>query len=158
MSILGKSAPIWLVAGLTAVGGCSMTEQEGSEPNVMLRPATPEYTEFQLALLAQGRLLLVEQDGVLWPAYTVEKALLESFPPQMHVTLHHNKQAMTFFVDQIYSPTRVSGKNYRADVYINSQWMPVETFRLNQLDFEYKTDNSDVWQPVSPQSVRFTKR
>lgn len=158
MSLLRKSTLILLMAGLTGAGGCNVTEQEEPEPTLLLGPATPDYNGFQLALLAQGSLMLVEQNGFLWPAHATDTALLESFPPQMRVTAYHSDEATTYFINEIYGPDHVSDENYQADVYIKSQWTPVKSFRLNHLNYEYQTDSSDVWQPVSPESVRFSKR
>ncbi|MBU2978218.1 hypothetical protein [Alteromonas sp. C1M14] len=140
---------------LTLVTGCHSKPdtQDGISP---LSLSLPQYSDFQLALLAQGSLLMVTVDGHIWPAYKNSDDILESYPPQLQVARYHDNTPLAVLITEIQSPQAIDSASYSADVFINGKWQAAHDFRLRQLQFEYREQVQAPWRSIELAHIRFT--
>ncbi|MEG3766408.1 hypothetical protein [Alteromonas sp. 14N.309.X.WAT.G.H12] len=155
MGILRITNLFTLLLLLTLVTGCHSkpASQDGMSP---LSLSSPQYSDFQLALLAQGSLMMVTVDGHIWPAYKNSDDILESYPPQLQVARYHDNTPLAVFITEILSPQAVDSSNYTADVFINGKWQAVNDFRLSQLQYEYREQLQAQWRSIELAHIRFT--
>lgn len=129
---------VLLIAASLSLNACSsQSPQDG-------------YNDFQYALLSQGALLLVEQDGYRYAASWLDGMILESQPPKIRVTLGDATQ--TAGIQQLYSP--LTGTQGRvAQALIDGQWQQID-YRLRGYRFEIHEEGQ--WQPTA--NIRFVER
>ena len=132
-----KQSLILLTVILTA-SSCMTQKQEP-----LHQPYTG-YTDFQYALLGQGNLLLIKNEGYWYTGSWLDGMILESLPPQLKVKI--GDEMMTVSITQIVSPLTVAEANNGAEALIDGTWQPVTT-RLT--GFQFEIDQNGQWQPAA---------
>lgn len=127
-----------LVAVLFTASSCMTQKQEP-----LYQPYT-KYTDFQYALLGQGNLLLIKNEGYWYTGSWLDGMILESLPPQLKVKI--GDEMMTVSITQIVSPLTVAEANNGAEALIDGTWQPVDT-RLK--GFQFEIDQTGQWQPAA---------
>ena len=132
--------------------------QKINQPKVLDIPdisSKHNYTEFQFSILNQGQLILVEDNGVIWPTYRTDNVLLESNPPKLHLTRYVDGKQLVTSVTALISPFAIDTDTYRAQVLLNQKWQDTQNFKLNE--HQYMVKMEQVWRNVENQTIRFIK-
>jgi hypothetical protein len=127
-----------LVAVLFTASSCTTQKHEP-----LYQPYTG-YTDFQYALLGQGSLLLIKNEGYWYTGSWLDGMVLESLPPQLKVKI--GDEVLTVSITKIVSPLAVAKANNSAEVLVDGTWQPVKT-RLT--GFQFEIDQNGQWLPVT---------
>jgi hypothetical protein len=123
---------------LFTASSCTNQKQE-----ILYQPYTG-YTYFQYALLGQGSLLLIKNDGYWYTGSWLDGLILESLPPQLKVKI--GDEVLTVGITQIVSPLAVDEDDNGAEALIDGTWQPVNT-RL--LGFQFEVEQDGQWRPMT---------
>ncbi|WP_299071436.1 hypothetical protein [uncultured Paraglaciecola sp.] len=155
MFIQTYRATILLLVSLLTFNACQSDTKMDNEAIITLK--SPQYSAFQWAVLAQGKLILTAHKGWLWPAYQSDNAILESYPPQIRLNLHNDDSVVTIAIDTLYSPLEVTSDNSKAEILVDGLWQSVADFKLNDMQFQYKFESGQQWRDVSSANIRFSE-
>ena len=143
-------------AGLAALLAAPAIAEDLPEGALAADPPAP-LTLFQWALVHADALMLVPHEGYLYPAERAGEAVVETLPPALLVTRHHDGAKMRVPVSAIHAPHEVTGGGWIMERHDGEAWHPVAAMHFHGARF-YGQDSPGPFEPLAPESVRFRAR
>ncbi len=158
-----RLAALVLAAGLVSPAGAAEPDP-GPESRLDITslgpaaaPPAPPLTLFQWAVMTGGSLLLVPQDGHLYPARRREGTVIETQPPRLAVTLYRDEAETTVPLAAVRAPQEVGPEDWVLERRAGDTWRPIAAMHFHGTLF-YGQDRPGPFEPLALEEIRFAPR